>query len=60
MNRREELEARIVELEEKVKEATDAWTMAKFNRDPVQSKETEERLVTLTTELNVLKMRRPV
>ena len=60
MNRREELEAQIFELEAKVVEATEAWTMAKFNRDPIQSKETEERLITLTTELNVLKMRRPV
>lgn len=50
----------IRELEKLVQETTDAWTQAKFNRDTVQVKETEDRLIALTTELNTLKMRRPV
>lgn len=60
LSRREQLELDIVDAEKKVEEITDAWTTAKFNRDPVQIKEMEERLIDATTELNVLKMRRPV
>jgi len=60
LSRREQLELDIATLEQKVEEATAAWTMAKFNRDPVQIKETEERLIEATTALNTLKMRRPI
>ena len=60
MNQREEREVQIARLEVEVEEATAAWTTAKFNRDQVQVKETENRLVELTTVLNVLKMRRAV
>ncbi len=59
-SRLELLNEQIAELEVRVQEATDAWTTAKFNRDPVHTKETEETLIRLTTELNALKMRRPV
>lgn len=59
-SRLELLNEQIAALEIKVKEATDAWTTSKFNRDLVQIKETEECLIALTTELNALKMRRPV
>lgn len=60
LTRREQIEADIAECQQKVEEATEAWTLAKFNRDPVQIRETENRLIELTTELNVLKMKRPV
>jgi hypothetical protein len=60
MTRQQRLEHDIATLEEQVQSATAAWTTAKFNRDDVQIKETEERLVRLTTDLNALKMRRPV
>ena len=60
LTRREQLELDIAALEKKVEEATEAYTLAKYNRDPVQSKETEERLIEVTTELNALKMRRPI
>jgi len=60
MSKQERLEHDIGMLEGQVQEATAAWTTAKFNRDDVQIKETEERLVRLTTDLNTLKMRRPV
>lgn len=59
-SRLEILNEKIAEVEALVVEATAAWTTAKFNRDDVQIKETEERLINLTTELNTLKMRRPV
>ena len=60
LTRREQIEAQIAECERKLEDATAAWTNAKFNRDPVQIQETENRLIELTTELNVLKMKRPV
>lgn len=60
LTRREQIEAEISECERKVEDATAAWTNAKFNRDPVQIKETEDRLIELTTQLNILKMKRSV
>lgn len=60
LTRREQIEADIAEYQQKVEEATEEWTIAKFNRDPVQIQETENRLIELTTQLNVLKMKRPV
>lgn len=59
-SRLEVLNEQIAELELKVQQATDAWTEAKMNRNEVQIRETEDQLVQLTTELNALKMRRPV
>jgi hypothetical protein len=59
-SRLELLNEQIAALEIQVQETTEAWTLAKSVRDPVQTKETEERLITLTTQLNALKMRRPV
>lgn len=59
-SRLELLNEQIKELEGQVQEVTDAWTQAKFNRDTVQIKEMEDRLIALTTQLSALKMRRPV
>lgn len=50
----------ITELEQIVEETVQAWTTAKLNRNDVQIKELEEKLVNLTTALNDLKMKRPV
>lgn len=50
----------IAQLEVEVAEMTEQWTTAKLNRDSIKIKETEERLVQLTSDLNLLKMRRPV
>lgn len=55
-----DLNQEILELEKEVAAATEAWTNAQLNRDPIAIKDTEEKLVLLTTELNTLKMRRPV
>lgn len=60
LTRREQIEAEIAECQQKVEEATEAWTVAKLNRDAVQIQETENRLIELTTQLNALKMKRPV
>jgi len=60
LSRREQIEADIAECQQKVEEATEEWTIAKLNRDAVQIQETENRLIELTTQLNALKMKRPV
>lgn len=49
----------ITELEDELQKATDAYTTAFANRDP-NLKYYEDELVRITTELNALKMRRPV
>lgn len=60
LSRHEQIEADIAECQRKVEEATEEWTIAKLNRDAVQIQETENRLIELTTQLNALKMKRPV
>lgn len=54
------LQEQIEELENKVIELTEKWNTAQLNRDPVGIKVAEEELINTQTELNALKMRRPV
>ena len=54
------LQERIEELEKKVAELTDKWNLAQLNRDPVATKVAEDELINTQSELNALKMRRPV
>ena len=60
LSRREQKEYNINKLEELVVEATESWSMAKFNRNDIAATELESQLIRLTTELNALKMSRPV
>lgn len=47
-------------LEKKIIELTEEWNTAMLNRDPIKANDAETRLIAAQTELNTLKMRRPV
>ena len=50
----------IRELEKEVQRLTDEWTFALSVRDLIKAKDLEDRLIAAQTELNTIKMRRPV